>query len=265
MSEYDPFEGSSGLTNDVDVSFTSCRFIKDPGYVDTESGEMIPVFAVDFHTDSGEVIENQFFSIGKGWEITDGGAKVVRVEGTKGFNNSSYLQIFLGKLLELNEDAVRGRYEATGLAPQEAGYWEGLSVHVEQTEYQAGGFRKPKDQWIMRTRLMPTAVHGWDGADVPAKKEKPAPAKKAAAKKVAARKPAKQEAEMSPYEAALADVDPDIMAAIRAIAAEVDTAEEFIDRCYAEVDGLDEDANAMLLVDDVDSDGTIWVKAVNAG
>jgi hypothetical protein len=112
---------------------------------------------------------------------------------------------------------------------------------MEQTEYEA--FNKK------RTRLLPTEVKGWtSGGD--AKK----PAKKAAAKKVAAKKaaPKAEESEEGGLEA--------IKAQIITIAktSEDDGGATFIERCYAEIDGLDANDEAMALVDDVESEDSIW-------
>lgn len=274
---FDPFKGSSGLADDIDVTFTEVRFVKDPSYVDSDSGDMIPVFAVDFATDDPDVgengvIENQFLSIGKGWEIEDGGAKVVRPEGKKGgFNNSTYLQSIINTMMELEngEKLLRGRYEDTGLTPQEAGFWEGLRCHMEQTDYTVGGFGNVEKK--TRTRLMPTEVYGWDdAAPKPAKAApaKKAPAKKAPAKKAAASKPAPEpeveETVQTPYAAARLVAGQDVVDAIRAIADECEDTDAFMERCYAEVEGIDESAEIQLLVDDVDSEESIWAEAVAA-
>lgn len=268
---FDPFKGSSGLADDIDVTFTEVRFVRDPSYVDSDSGDMIPVFAVDFATDDPDVgengvIENQFLSIGKGWEIEDGGAKVVRPEGKKGgFNNSTYLQSVINKMMDLEngEKLLRGRYEDTGLTPQEAGFWEGLRCHMEQTEYTVGGFGNVEKK--TRTRLMPTEVYGWDApaATKPAPAKK-APAKKAPAKKAAAKEPEVEETVQTPYAAARLVAGEDIVAQIRAIADECEDTDQFMERCYAEVTGIDESAEIQLLVDDVDSEESIWAEAVEA-
>lgn len=280
-TEFDPFAGSSGLVDDIDVTFTQARFIVDPNYTDTATGELIPVFAADLVTDNpeagnGGTLEDQFFSIGKGWEIEDDGAKVVRAAGKKGgFNHSSYLQTIIAKLIELDEQLARGRYEETGLTPQEAGYWEGLRVHMVQEEYTTGGFKDVEKK--TRSRLMPDAVYGWGEAE--AVKPKPAaakPAKKAASAKPAAKpKPAAKEEPVeepvaaeetpaSPYAEARAAVDADMVAAIEAIAADADTDADFLDRCYNEVEGLADDDNAMFLVDNVDAEDSIWQVALAA-
>jgi len=266
------FGGSSGLFDDGEVTFTECRFIKDPGYTN-QDGDLMPVFATDLVTDDPDVgesgtLENQFFSIGKGWEIEDGGAKVAHESGKeKGFNKQTYLQAFLIAMMETEDgkgaDKVRERYEATGLTPQTAGFWEGLRVHVEQQDYTTGGFKDVEKK--TRGRLMPIEVLGWDGAAVEkpaAPVAKKAPAKKAPVKKAPAK--AEPEAELSPYATARAAVGEGIAEAIRAIADEVTDTDEFMERCYAEIDGIDADDNIQLLVDDVESEDSIWAEAVAA-
>lgn len=280
-TDFDPFAGSSGLADDLEVTFTETRFMVDPQYSDSDTGELIPIFAADLVTDQSDVgnngvLENQFFSIGKGWVIEDDGARVVRAEGKKGgFNHSSYLQQIVARCLELDEKTMRDRYEDTGFSPQTAAFWEGFRCHMVQEEYTTGGFKGVEKK--VRSHLMPDEVYGWDDAEAkpakPAAKKavaKPAPAKKAAtAKPTAKPKPAVKEepveetpaeptGELSEYQTARAQVDAEIVAAIEAIAAEADTDADFIDRCYAEVDGLADDDNAMYLVDNVDADDSIW-------
>jgi len=273
---FDPFKGSSGLADDIDVTFTEARFIKDPSYTN-DDGDMMPIFAADLATDDPDVgengvLENQFFSIGKGWEIEDIGAKVVRPDGKKaGFNNSTYLQSIVNTIMGLDggEAKLRGRYEDTGLTPMDAGFWEGLRVHMEQTEYTTGGFGNVEKK--TRTRLMPTEVYGWTEAPKPATKApakkaaaKKAPAKKAAAAKVVEAEPEVEETVQTPYAAARLVAGQDVVDAIRAIADECEDTDQFMERCYAEVEGIDESAEIQLLVDDVDSDESIWAEAVEA-
>ena len=178
--EFDPFAGSSGLLDDVDVTFTNPQFVKDPQYTDKDTGQMVPVFEATLV--GGDEPNRQLFSIGKGWEIQGGGAKVVRAEGPpKGFNNSSYIQLLVRFIIEHAESAARGRYEDTGLSPMDAGYWDGLQLHMKQVE--TTNF---KGELTGKTRLEPTEFLGWGTSSSSAKEEGkagPAPAKKAAAKK----------------------------------------------------------------------------------
>ena len=96
----------------------------------------------------------------------------------------------------------------------------------------------------------------------PAKK---APAQKAPAKKAPAKKaPAKQAVDETPYAAARAAVSDSCIAAIRDIADECTTVEEFMDRAYSEIDGIDGDTDIQLLVDDTESAESIWAEAVAA-
>lgn len=258
--EFDPFKGSSGLADDVDVTWEAVHFGQNPTYTD-DAGNMPVVFmATEFYSDGDIEPREQLYTIGKGWEVQDKGAKVVREDGKpKGFNNSTKLQIILNRCLELDEGAMRARYEATGLTPQEAGYWEGFTFHANQEEREIT-FGDKKGQ--TRTDLMPTAVIGWkDGAaSKPAGAAKKAPAKKAAASKKAAAAPAGEaESNGAVTGAALAKVK----LAIRAIADECETFEQYVDRCYTEIDEASEDAGVAALIDD-DETGSIWADAVEA-
>ena len=242
--EFDPFATTTGLADDLDITIRNFRFGLDPAYTNQDD-EMTLTGICDFATDDPDVgtngvIENQFLTIGKGWEAIDGGKAVQREDGRpKGFNNSTYLGAIIDACLALDENKMRSRMEETKLTPMHAGYWEGLQLHMEQTEYTA--FDKK------RTRLLPTEVKGWGAA-------KPKAAKKAAAKKVAAKKaaPKVEEPEVDPLEA--------LREQIVAIAktSEDDGGATFIERCYTEIDGLDANDEAMALVDDVESEGSIW-------
>lgn len=242
--EFDPFATSTGLADDLDITIRNFRFGLDPGY--TNDDEMVLVGICDFATDdpdvgTGGVIENQYITIGKGWEAVDGGKKVQREDGRpKGFNNSTYMGAIIDACMSIDPDKMRGRFEQTKLSPMDAGYWEGLTLHVEQTEYKA--FDKT------RTRLLPTEVKGWASE---AKK----PAKKAAAKKVAAKKaaPKAEETEADP----LVSLEDQIIAIAKS--SPDDGGATFIERCYAEIDGLDANDEAMALVDDVESESSIWM------
>jgi hypothetical protein len=270
--EFDPFKGSSGLADDIDVTFTEVRFGVDPAYTDTETGEPVPVFIADLATDDSDigtngVIENQIFSIGKGWVIEDDGASVVVASGKpRGFNTSTYLQRILQRLLELDETKARKRFEETGVGPQSAAYWEGLQVHMVQEERTIQIGKGPSR---VKSELMPSEFYGWTDGEVeekakPEVKAKPAAKKAAAPKPKPAPKPAPAaedepaETPGSEYAAAKAQVDPDLVAKIEAIAADCDDADTFMSRAYSEIEGLDEDDNAMYLVDNVDAEDGIW-------
>lgn len=242
--EFDPFATSTGLADDLDITIRNFRFGLDPAYTNQDD-EMTLTGICDFVTDDPDVgtngtIDNQFLTIGKGWEAINGGKAVQREDGRpKGFNNSTYLGALLDACMGLAEDKMRARYESTQLSPMDAGFWEGLQLHMVQTEYEA--FNKK------RTRLLPTEVKGWGAA-------KPKAAKKAAAKKVAAKKaaPKVEEPEVDPLEA--------LREQIIAIAktSEDDGGATFIERCYSEIEGLDASDEAMALVDDVESEESIW-------
>lgn len=259
MPDFDPFKGSAGgWAEELDgttVTFSNCRFGKTPGYTDSNTGDMVLVFLHDYDTDAEvsnpDMLEDQILTIGKGWDAKDDGAQVVRSNGSnKGFNTSSRIQMWIDRMFELDggEAALRSRYQDTGYTPQHAAFWDGLTVTL--------GVHQVEVMDKTRDVLLPDTIIGW-GDD----NEDEAPKKKAPAKK-AAKKTAKKKA------AAPADDEPavpaDMVAAIEAIAAEAEDADEFIARCYDEVDGLDENADAMALVDDVDSDDSIWIKAVEA-
>lgn len=250
--EFDPFATSTGLADDLDITIRNFRFGLDPAYTNQDD-EMTLTGICDFVTDDPDVgtngtIENQFITIGKGWESVDGGKKVQREDGRpKGFNNSTYLGAIIDACMQVGSDKMRARYEATQLTPMDAGFWESLTLHMEQTEYEA--FSKK------RTRLLPTEVKGWNEG-------KAKPAKKAAAKKVAAKKAAPKAEEVEVEEVA-EETGPTLASLTEAIIAIAKTSEDdggatFVERCYSEIEGLDANDEAMLLVDDVESEDSIW-------
>jgi len=250
--EFDPFHTTTGIADDLDITIRNFRFGLDPAYTNGDD-EMTLTGICDFVTDDPDVgnagtIENQFITIGKGWEAVDGGKKVQREDGrAKGFNNSTYLGAIIDACMQVGSDKMRARYEATQLTPMDAGFWEGLTLHMEQTEYEA--FNKK------RTRLLPTEVKGWSEG-------KAKPAKKAAAKKVAAKKAAPKAEEVEVEEVA-EETGPTLASLTAAIIAIAKTSEDdggatFVERCYSEIEGLDANDEAMLLVDDVESEDSIW-------
>lgn len=253
--EWDPFKGSSGLMDDVDVTFANFRFGRNPSYKD-QDGNLIVVAMVDFLAD-GET-KDQILTIGGGWEVEDNGTRVVRESGDpKGFNNNTYLQTILNRALELDEDTMRKRYEDTGLAPQTAGYWEGFSFHGNLEEYTKGFGENASTG----ERLMPTVVLGWDAvkANGKAPAARKAPAKKAVAKKAVA--PVAEVAEETGglSGAALAAVK----LQIRNIADECESFDEYVDRAFGEIAGIAEDTDVQALVE-ADGEGSIWNDAVLA-
>lgn len=268
--EYDPFKGyEGGFGDDEDLTFTNVRFAVDPEFTN-DDGEMLPALFADLVGEE-DTFEGQRFSIGKGWEIEDSGAKVVREDGKeKGFQNQTYLQKFLNAAFECDggEELLRGRWQETGLTPQDAAYWEGLKVHTEQVELY--NFKNREGEQVSVTKPLPTVVYGWDEGGTGAKKKaaaKKAPAKKVAAKKTAAKKPAAKPApkakEQSEYEAAMEAVGSEVVEALREIAAEAEDANAFFDAAYAQ-DWVAEDEAVQLLVDDYESDESIWMVEYNS-
>lgn len=265
--EWDPLKTSSGGWDDFDCTWSEVRFGFNPAYTDQE-GNLILVMQADFITDDSDIGDNgvlmdQVITIGKGWQAEDDGARVVRVDGKrKGYNNQTYLGLVLDRCMELDERAMRDRYESTGLTPQDAGFWEGMRVHMEQEDVK--GF-----DGTTRSKLLPTKLDGWK----PARDAKPV---KAAAKKRGPGRPRKVptpaatgpvEAEKAVEDSAqvadipadkLKDVDPYVLERMIEIARQSGTDEEFIDRCYGEIAGLDESGPAMALVDDVESPDSVW-------
>lgn len=253
------FRGESGLMDNVDVQLCNFRFGRNPAFA--RDGELPVIAMVDLVDIAGieETRENQFYTIGNGWEPVDAQGTAVTHPKAVGFNQSSNLQKFLTRCLDADLEKIQGHFEQTGLKPQQAAFWEGLCVHLD-LEKQKIEFGERKGE--TRDVLVPTAVLGWNllNGSAPAKAATPAKktAKKASASKKAAAKP-----EPEVTEEPASGLTDDVAAAIRAIADECDTHEEMVDRAYAEIDGIDSDAAIQEAIEDSGPE-SIWQAAVDA-
>jgi hypothetical protein len=250
---------SSGGWDDLDVTFRDPYFGYDPAYVN-DAGDMMLSMIVDFVTEDGDVGENgviarQRITIGSGWEQVDGGKRVERVNGrAKGFNRGSYMGLLVDKCMSLASAEMMDRFHTTGLQPNDAGFWEGFHSHMVQTKLPMF-----KGETEARERLLPDGGISWAGAEVVGggSGSGAKPAKKAAAKKAPA---AVAPAPAAPAPVTATPPATELREAVVAIALTSESDEQFIMRCYDEVPGLDADADAMALVDDVESAGCVWLE-----
>lgn len=264
---------SSGGWDDLDVIFRDCYFGYQPQYTN-DQGEMLLAMVVDMVTDDAGVGDNgviaqQVISIGKGWKLVGSkGERVERENGrAKGFGRGTYLGALLDKCMEIDQDAMLGRFKDTGLQANDAAFWEGFSAHMTQQPLPSFG----KDERVYE-KLLPDGPFSWVGAENAdggeGAGEKPAPAKKRAVKKAPAVAPVSpvptpmpgpSPAQEDSGEAEAVTRGTPLYDQIASVAATSATDEEFISRAYEEVPGLDDDQVAMALVDDVESPGCVWL------
>jgi hypothetical protein len=261
------FTVSSGGWDDLEVTFRDPVFNYNMSYVD-DTGEPQLALIVDFETDDPDVgdggtIAQQMITIGKGWVQADGGRSVERESGrAKGFQRASYAGVLIQKCMEHGKKAMLERHKETGLTTLDAGFWDGLHAHFSQQEMPR--FRNDGE---VREKLLPDGPISWVGGEkTGAGATKPA--KKAAVKKVVAKKPAVVGEEMQGIEGQVG-IETEVLLPLRdaiiQVARTSESDEQFIMRCYDEVPGLDDDSDAMALVDDVESPGCIWLEYGKAG
>lgn len=161
-----PFGGveTSGWS-DVDVTFTNVRFGQSPSYTDN-NGDMPVVMLADLTNEDGASREDQILSIGKGFEVIEGGAAIQHINprhngsDQAGFGNGSKGQVFLDSLAEVALEKLLDHFEKVGCGPRKAAFWEALKVHYVETEVPFG---RPDEDGVRRTYRQPkaTALIGW--------------------------------------------------------------------------------------------------------
>lgn len=248
------FGGSTGLADDFDGVIRNPMFRSDPSRGDGA----FPLLVVDFETDDPEVgtLEEQFIGIGKkGMEAADGGK---RVEGmpSGGFNRNTHAQTIISRLRELDEGLIRERYNATEYRPDDIRFWDGLKCHWNSEEFH----NKINDEDATWSWLLPTKFYGWEDGAAPAK----AAAKSAKKASKASKSTAKAAKKAAPAEKAESGLTAEIAAQIRKIADESDDEATFVERAYAEVEGVEASAEIQAAIDDTESEDSIWQQAVAA-
>lgn len=124
------WELDTGLVDDVDFTIQNASFGFDAKY---QNGETL-LLKLDgtVRDEAGSVSEHsQFYSCGKGWEQANGGRSARREDGNDGknFNRSSGVGLFIRHMIEAGAaDALRGKSQ------KDAAAYEGLTLHMKQTE-----------------------------------------------------------------------------------------------------------------------------------
>jgi hypothetical protein len=124
----------SGLPDDFDATITKAQFCTKPDYQDGT----VPLLELTLEgpdIDPTEVV----FSLGKGWIIKDGGARVENEKGKLRFVSSS----IYGKLIYRVTEELKVDMDSRG-SPMEADVWVGLSFHWEREELSYKGLETEK-------------------------------------------------------------------------------------------------------------------------
>ncbi|MDD5704188.1 MAG: hypothetical protein PHU23_19310 [Dehalococcoidales bacterium] len=123
-----PWETESGLIDDVDAYIVNAHFGVKEEYlqavVDSKGdGQKGLMFLFDLEDTEGNIIGQQGYSVGTGWEASEDGASISHAKRKNVVTNSMYGQLQVEVVKNLGVDMV-----ARGL-PTEAASWEGLGFH----------------------------------------------------------------------------------------------------------------------------------------
>lgn len=151
--EFDPWAQTSGLIDDVDVTFVDCRFGTRSDYADG-----IPLlFIADCRVEGEDGPEEQelIYPCGKGWESAERGEIAVREDGRpRGFNKNSGYGMLIAHALECGAP-LKERSDEYG--PMRASIWNGLTFHMRRKTISFGG------EIGERERLLPVKFVGEAG------------------------------------------------------------------------------------------------------
>ena len=146
--ERGPWETESGLVDDVDAWIANPHFGVKEEYsqvvVETTGGTQRGVMLlIDLIDENGEIIGNQGYSIGTGWEVSEDGLTISHAKRQNVIGSTLYGQLQHRVCKDLGI-----KMQDYGL-PIEALSWDGLGFHwVQQAHSTVGGEEK--------TGLMPT-------------------------------------------------------------------------------------------------------------
>jgi hypothetical protein len=255
---------TEGGLDEQPVTLRNARFDTDLTRID-DAGNPATFLAVDLCPDNPDVttLEDQRFGIGKGWDVEDDGARVVRDDGKKAqYNKASKAGRFVDSLLGLKEfrEAIKARHAAGDqVTPFDAAFFEGLKFVVKANE---GHFKAGDGEEVSFRFFTASEFLGFEGQGAKTKTP-PKPAKKAASKKAAAKKAAavpveEPEEETMPAPSDLGDLRADLVEACKATEAS-DHGEWMVEMYETFADRLTTD-EAMALVDD---ETAIWAEVWN--
>lgn len=232
MSDQPSFDGwgnedewafGSGLKDNFDGTIENIYFGYDSKY---NNGNTLVLILEIKDVENGEEAR-QMYSCGDGWDNAENGSKAVREDGKQTpFNRNSAVVKFLTSLTNAQGiDKVRGQLVEAGFSPYFCTPLKGTTWHWEQKEdsYNVKDRQTGEKKAGSSTRLMPTAFVG-GGA------EKATGAKKGARKATAKVK--------NTWD----DLDDEVIAEFKELAAECSSQEEFIGKVSEEFSEWPEEA-----------------------
>lgn len=267
MGVLDQYIGS-GLYEGGHVIVRNPRFTRLPNYMD---GQRVLMLADLYDVDEGTTIEDQRFTMGKGWVASDDETEIVgHEEGKKlKLNDKTGLGRFVDSLgtMDALDEVLAARVKAgdPGVTPFHVGLYDGLEVTIEAHEEKfetdedkaAGKGEKSGNQGF----FLATEFHGYEGDNKGSGGAKPA---KAAAKKATKAVAKKAAAKPAPVEEPVeAGIDDAVIAKITEVAMAANDYDEFVANCYADITEVAEDEVYQKLVEDQGEDG-IWGQVVAA-
>lgn len=255
MAEFDPFALSSGLLDDADVEVDDATFKYDPNYNDGNTC----VLALSISSDDEDVDSDTelLFPCGDAWEPADGGESTVRTdEKAKPFNKRSGIGLLLGSFFESGAEAD---LRASGHTPMQADMYRKMKFHVGRKEVDYGTDIGKIDR-IVCTEWYGYAGEGSSKSSGTSKKaaggSKKAAGTKKASKKAAAKPPEEETTDDGPF-----GLPQGVYDQMAGIADECEEHDEFMERCLAEIEGI-EDNEAWQEAMTNTGDDSLWMEAV---
>ena len=224
MTEFDAYSFSDGLVTEYQGKITDAYFTYDDSYNDGESLLLKLEIQSDNSElgDGGAVIEQ--YPVGKGWETTDKGKTASREDGKpRALNRNSGVAVLVTSALEAG---AASELKSRGI-PTDAAIWPGLEFTFARKEFTF----KVDGEERSYGRMLITEYHG-HGLGAAGGAVKPVKADKAAA--------------------VAGPIPPKVKIALKKLAVECDTHDEFIERAFVEIDGVDGDAVVETAVMDAD-------------
>jgi hypothetical protein len=218
MTGFDAYSFTDGLVTEYQGKITDAYFTYDDSYNDGES----LLLKLEIQTDNSElgdggaVIEQ--YPVGKGWETTDTGKTASREDGKpKALNKNSGVAVLVTSAIEAGAAA---ELKSRGI-PTDSAIWPGLEFTFARKEFTF----KVDGEERSYGRMLITEYHGHGlgaagGAVKPGKAEKGEKGENAVA----------------------GPIPPKVKIQLKKLAMECDTHDEFIERAFVEIDGVDGDS-----------------------
>lgn len=219
MAEFDAYSFTDGLVTEYQGKITDAYFTYDDSYNDGESLLLKLEIQSDNPElgDGGAVIEQ--YPVGKGWETTDKGKTASREDGKpRALNRNSGVAVLVTSALEAG---AASELKSRGV-PTDAAIWPGLEFTFARKEFTF----KVDGEERSYGRMLITEFHGQGiGAKV----------------KI-----------VDLDEKIAGPIPPKVKIALKKLAMECDTHDDFIERAFVEIDGVDGDSVVESAVMDAD-------------